>query len=133
MNIAIYLSLVSNIITWIIGAYLYLENRMLKKYEVERDRHLKLLEAAELTECFNKEMKPLTKELEELESDYNSRTENHYKEIEEKMDDLDMKQKYKLAKLKAEIEHYDKFLSYKWLFPSFLQPKVVKDVNNEGN
>ena len=112
LNIILRLNMVSKILNIILGLltiYLYLENRKLKGFEIDKNLEIKKVE------------------LEELETEYKNEKENLIGSFATRglyssgtrikaEQDLDNDYQRKIKKIKSEIEYLEKLKRYRWLF-----------------
>jgi len=103
------ISTIFNVFLSILTIYLYLENRKLKGFEIDKNIELKKIEIKELKQLYTKEKKELAEELERR-----GRTTTGFKEEGEK--EIKLKYENKKAKLNTELSHLKKLKKYKWLF-----------------
>jgi Zn/Cd-binding protein ZinT len=98
-----------NVIFFIWNIYLYLENRKLRGFEIDKNIKLKKREIEELKQLYKKEKKESLQKLQSM-----GRITTGFKE--EKEEELKLKYENKKAKLNTELSHLKKQKKYKWLF-----------------
>ncbi len=93
----------------ILTIYLYLENRKLKGFEIDKDLEIKKIELEELKINHKKEK-------EKLDGNFSVR-ELYFSGMRVKaQQDLDDYYERKIKKLESEIKYLEKLKKYKWLF-----------------
>ncbi|MBA7695133.1 hypothetical protein ES703_103755 [subsurface metagenome] len=103
------ISKIFNVILSILTIYLYLENRKLKGFEIDKNIELKKIEFKEQEQLYTKERKESAEELQSR-----GLTTTGFKEEKEK--ELKLKYKNIFDKLNTELIYLKKLKKYKWLF-----------------
>lgn len=104
-----FIPIVLTIIFGLSSLYLYLENKKLRGFELEKEIGLKRLEIEELLICYSKRK-------EELVNDLASRGIASSSNVGKVEEDLKKEFQNKLNKLNAKIAYLDKLRRYKWIF-----------------
>lgn len=103
------LSKILNIVLGLWVLYLYLENRKLRRFEIDKEIRLKKIEITELERWYPKRKEELDNEMVERGLTFSG--------IREKAnEDLEEESKNKLDKLGAELTYLKKLRQYKWIF-----------------
>ncbi len=103
------ISKIFNVILSILTIYLYLENRKLKGFEIDKNIELKKIEFKEQEQLYTKERKESAEELQSR-----GRTTTGFKEEKEK--ELKLKYKNIFDKLNTELIYLKRLKKYKWFF-----------------
>ena len=111
------LSKILNVILFIWTIYLYLENRKLRGFEIDKNIELKKIEIKELKQLYTKEKKELPEKLQSM-----GRLTSGFKEAEEK--ELKLKYENIFDKLNEELSYLKKLKKYKWLFKDLLRKSI---------
>ena len=103
------LSKILNIVLGLLTLYFYIENRKLRRYEIDKDIEVKKIEIRELRRSLRIAREKMNEDMAQMGLAYSS--------IREK-NDIELQAEYgdKEDKLKSKLSYLEKLRSYRWIF-----------------